>query len=121
MIAKFIKLVKTHQSDIILTITIVLISITSFNLGKMSVLKVSKSPISITQPGNTTQSGFKPTTSAKPTPIRDQTVVASKNSKLYHFTWCPGAAKIADKNKLTFPNEAAAIAAGLTLASNCTK
>ncbi len=50
-------------------------------------------------------------------------VVASKNSKgkLYHFTWCPGASMIAEKNKITFASEAAAIAAGYTLAGNCQK
>jgi hypothetical protein len=121
MIAKFIKLVKTHKADIVLVIAIVLISITSFNLGKMSMLKTSKPPLTVTQPQNMAQISSKSPTSPKPTPVRDQTVVASKNSKLYHFTYCPGASKIADKNKLTFPNEAAAISAGLTLASNCNK
>jgi hypothetical protein len=121
MIAKFIKLVKTHQADMVLVVAIVLISITSFNLGKMSVLKASKPSLTITQPENLAQIGVKSSTSPKPTPIRDQTVVASKNSKLYHFTYCPGASKIADKNKLTFPNETAALAAGLTLAGNCNK
>lgn len=59
----------------------------------------------------------------KTTPARDQTVVASKNSKgkLYHFTWCPGVSMIAEKNKITFANEAAAITAGYTLAGNCQK
>ena len=54
---------------------------------------------------------------------RDQIVVASKNSKgkLYHFSWCSGASQIAEKNKITFTNEAAAITAGYTLAGNCQK
>jgi len=39
MLAKFLKLVKTYQSDIILAITVILISIISFNLGRISASK----------------------------------------------------------------------------------
>lgn len=55
------------------------------------------------------------------TGISNQPVVASKNSRLYHFLWCSGASMIAEKNKITFINETAAIAAGYTLAGNCKK
>lgn len=114
--------VKQYQSDIILVIAIVLISATSFNLGKISALRNIKTPVTITQTREANIfTSQKPSAAIQPTVIRDQTIVASKNSKLYHFTWCPGAVKIADKNKLTFINEAAAIAAGLTLAGNCSK
>lgn len=53
-IAKIINFVKTYQSDIILSITVVLISVISFNLGKISAFKNSKVPISINN-ANTTQ------------------------------------------------------------------
>ena len=51
----------------------------------------------------------------------DPRVVASKasSSKLYHHPWCSGAQRIKETNKLWFPTEADAIAAGYTLAANC--
>lgn len=60
---------------------------------------------------------------AKRSTLNATPVVASKNStsKVYHFPWCPSASKIADKNKLTFATEAAAISAGYTLAGNCVR
>ena len=103
----------------VLAIAVILISVISFNLGKVSVLNSQKAQIKITGGESTGQPGDARvilTPAAK-----DRTVVASKNSKgkLYHFTWCPGASMIAEKNKITFTNEIAAIAAGYTLAGNC--
>jgi hypothetical protein len=120
MLSKLINFVKTHQADIVLALAIILITIISFNLGKISAVNSQKAQIKVTGGENAKQAGG---TSIPKTIVKDQTVVASKNSKgkLYHFTWCPGASMIAEKNKITFPNEAAAIAAGYTLAGNCQK
>jgi hypothetical protein len=46
-------------------------------------------------------------------------VVASKNGKKYHYSYCSGAKQIAEANKITFPTREAAEASGYTLASNC--
>ncbi len=119
MLSKLIQFVKAKQSEVILCIAIVLITIISFNLGKTSAINGQKTPITIIGGENAGQPGD---TRGTPVPVaRDQTVVASKNSKgkLYHFSWCSGASQIAEKNKITFSNEAAAIAAGYTLAGNC--
>ena len=125
MLSKLIQLVKARQSEIVLSIAIAAITVISFNLGKISVLNNQKAQIKIT---NGAKAGIKEGASAtkataKAIPLENQVVVASKNSKakIYHFTWCPGASKIAEENKITFPNEAAAIAAGYTLAKNCRK
>jgi len=123
MLSKLIQFVKTRQSEIVLTIAIVAITVISFNLGKISALNKQKAQIKITNGIKTEVKGGTPATkaAAKAVPLENQVVVASKNSgaKIYHFTWCPGASKIAEENKITFPNEAAAIAAGYTLAKNC--
>lgn len=124
MLSKLIQFVKANQSEIVLGIAIVMISAISFNLGKISALNNQKTPIKITGGENIGQAGSVGNASGPQiTPVRNQTVVASKSSKgkLYHFTWCPGASQIAEKNKITFPNEAAAITAGYTLAGNCRK
>lgn len=124
-----IKLLKQYQADVVLAFTIVLISITAFNLGKISAFKQQKIPITITEPR--TVSGLETmdysnsenqnSLNAKRSTLNATPVVASKNStgKLYHFLWCSSASKIADKNKITFATEAAAIAAGYALAGNC--
>jgi hypothetical protein len=60
---------------------------------------------------------------APPANHTDPRVLASKASagKKYHFTWCPGAIKIKEANRLWFPTAQAAQAAGYTLAGNCTQ
>src|SRR3989344_9451229 len=128
MIAKILAFVKAHHSDITLAICIVLITIISFNMGRASVIGQSEGA-GIAGPQTSTASRTAPRVSItpkKPAPTRDVTnepVYASKSSssKVYHFSWCSGASKITDKNKLAFPNESAAIAAGYTLAGNCKK
>ncbi|MEK7154052.1 MAG: hypothetical protein AAB792_00650 [Patescibacteria group bacterium] len=126
MLSNFFQLIKPRQSDIVLAVTIILISVISFNLGKISSLNGQKAQIKITGGENAGQPEDTMGTFASPKPSTlnpNSPVVASKNSKskLYHFTWCPGASQIAEKNKITFVNEAAAIAAGYTLAGNCRK
>ena len=125
MIAKIVKFIKAYRSELVTGIGIIAISVISFNLGQLRAgERVAKIPITITAPSGAVGplgselSG--PT--AKPQP-RDPTVVASKaaSSHLYHFTWCSGAKRIAEKNKITFPNESAAISAGYSLAGNCQK
>lgn len=112
-----IKFIKQNQADVILTIAVALISITSFNLGKISANQQKKIPITITQPESTDSLNTKPST------LNAASVVASKasKSKVYHFPWCAGASNIAEKNKITFASEVAAISANYTLASNCQK
>ena len=127
---KLIKFLKTYQADIILAIAVILISITSFNLGKISAHQQKKTPISITEPNSTNRLGTESGNAenfglpnAKHPMLNAVSVVASRasKSKVYHFPWCAGVSSIADKNKITFTSEVAAISAGYTLASNCQK
>ncbi len=119
IITKVLNKIRANWSEIVLGIAVVLITVISFNLGKISAISGQKAQINITGGENAGQPGDTRNTLAPA--ARDQTVVASKNSKgkLYHFTWCSGASQIAEKNKITFTNEATAIAAGYTLAGNC--
>lgn len=128
MLAKIFNFIKGHQANIVLVIAIVLIIITSYNIGKIVAYRGLKTPITITDPqdivrrevGQGSNQAANIQSAASP---RDLTVVASKksSSKLYHFTWCPGAKQIAAVNKLIFATESAALAAGYTLAGNCRK
>jgi len=116
-----IKLLKQNQADIVLALSVVMISIIAFNIGKISLNHEQRAQIKILSPDEVAQqnktSGSGEVTATKP-PLESE-VVASKNSTLYHFPWCSGAARISEKNKIIFPNESAAISAGYTLAGNC--
>lgn len=127
MLSKITNFVKQYSSEIILAVAIACITLISFNLGRMSALgTIHEAPITLVSPqpsGATAGSGSSGRT-ATPNPAHtDPRVVASKasSSHLYHFTWCSGAQRITEKNKLYFPTESAAISAGYTLAGNCQK
>ena len=126
MIAKLMDFVKSNQHALFLGGCMILIALTSFNIGRIYALQ--KTPLAITdaQEANTYRATAPQPLSeqgTQPAPIvpRDTRVVASKNSDKYHFTWCSGAKRIKEENKLWFNTEAEAIAQGLTLAGNCLK
>src|SRR3989344_4426730 len=99
MLAKIIEFVKAHHTDITLTTIIICVTIISFNLGRMSVEQGSTASLVDPQRSSTLIIPIQ-------TP-KDSRVVASKasSSKLYHFTYCSGAARISEKNKVFFPND----------------
>ncbi|MBI2057763.1 MAG: hypothetical protein HYT63_02145 [Candidatus Yanofskybacteria bacterium] len=128
MLLKLLQKIKENQRDIVLSAVIILITVISFQSGKISALKnrgeagveireASLGEIFVQSSDQTKNIRTESTNSNK----ADFRVVASKNSNKYHFSWCAGAGKISDKNKISFPTEAAAIAAGYLLASNCKK
>jgi len=131
MLSKLFQLIKAYQSDIALTVAVVVVSIISFQGGKIYTLNHQGSTLTIknaasedifeSPKNNAAVFSKNPSQTQKPTGSVQFPVVASKGSDKYHFTWCPGASKISEKNKITFPSETAAIAAGLTLAGNCQK
>ena len=126
---KLKEFIKTHQSNIVLACAIMLITVISFNLGRIAERKhansvgILENGIAITKTKSAlTGTNTQRTKSKKTAPIRtDFSVIASKKSttKSYHFSWCPGASKIIAANKLSFADETAAITAGFHLASNC--
>lgn len=125
MLSKFFELVKVYQSDIVLGLAVIFISVISFQTGKIYALNQIKTPIEIKEgnnyAGSQNQTADIAGKTAKTINTTNTQVVSSKNSNKYHFPWCPGAGKISDQNKITFPTESAAIASGLTLAGNCKK
>ena len=128
MVAKIIEFIKFKQSEIVLAIAIVFISIIAFQSGKISALKNLSKPLVIKDPSQSAQidraggsinhmQGLTLQNAGK----TNLQVVASKNSTVYHFPWCPGAQKIKEENKITFASEQEAQSRGYTLASNCKK
>lgn len=117
-------MVKKAQYELFLVVCIAFIAFTSYELGRIASHK--KLPLTVDQnaaifqaaQGGSAENGGE--VSGLPVP-RDLRVVASKNSstKKYHFTWCSGAKRIKEENKIWFANETLAQQAGYTLADNC--
>ena len=123
ILAKITQAVKKHQKNIFLGFCIFLISVIGFNLGRINAF--NKTPPKTSEKATVYQApvGTSAPNSPKQTPAqpKDLRVVTSKasSSKKYHFTWCPGAKKIKETNKLWFANESLAQKSGYTLAGNC--
>ncbi len=128
MIEKVFNLIKSIQYQIFLVSCILLISIISFNLGKINALH--KTPLTITEGQNQNQKAdiYSASVKTNTTPKQntapvDNRVVVSKasSSKKYHHVWCASVSKIKEENKLWFNSSEEAEKAGYTLAGNCTK
>ncbi len=120
-------MVKNHQKDIFLGFCIVLISLIGFNLGRLNAPNqtetktTNQANINSIYPTKTVLNPTQNQVKVTPKQPKDPRVVVSKTStsKKYHFTWCPGAKKIKEANKLWFETDVAAQKSGYTLAGNC--
>ena len=131
MLAKFLNLIKSNQYSIFLAFSIGLFSFISYNLGQIDALQ--QTPIKIVEGGgskagsNNLKADIYSATQTETlnnkveTKVLDTRVVASKNSDKYHYTWCAGAKKIKEENKVWFSSAEEAESKGYTLAGNCSK
>lgn len=121
------EIIKTVKKNLFLILLIVLISILSFQLGRISNLSTGGESIKVERAS--LQEIFNQDSNRQTTPNSDNRgeeridfrVVVSKNSNRYHFLWCPGAKQIKEENKIYFNTEQEAINAGYILAGNCSK
>ncbi len=112
------------KSEWLTGLTLVLVALSAFGLGRLSALASPQAPIEVTTITQTTNA-----TNLTPSFANDGVdnnknlswgeVVASKEGSKYHDPWCPGAKQIKAGNKISFPTSAAARAAGYTPAGNC--
>ncbi|MEK7124853.1 MAG: hypothetical protein AAB864_00410 [Patescibacteria group bacterium] len=112
--------VKQVQYELFLIVCIALIALTSYQMGKLA--SRGKLPLTIGEDAAIFRAAQGQETAAQATAApRDPRVVVSKasDSKKYHFTWCSGAQRIKEENKLWFANETLAQQVGYTLADNC--
>lgn len=128
MISKIANLIKCYQYQVFLTACMLLIAFTGYNLGRINANE--KRPIKIENGANIysaiksseiADQGQGTTSLRTPTKKLDTRVVASKNSDKYHYTWCSGANRIKEENKVWFASDKEAESRGYTLAGNCTK
>jgi hypothetical protein len=116
--------------DAYVTIAIlVLVALTSFGLGRLSVLNAAPESVRITVP-QVTESDKRPaqvantvrsskSAAAASVGAESGEVVASKNGTKYHLPWCSGAKRISAVNKITFRSRQEAEKAGYSAAANC--
>lgn len=110
--------------DVFLGAVIVLVAFGSFGLGRLSKIEGAKTPIRIENApeitpetfsnGATKENNIEFTTSKE-----GMSLVGSKNGTKYHYTWCAGAQRITEANRIYFTSKEDATARGYTPASNC--
>ena len=107
---------------------IVLVGLSSFGLGRLSIIEANREPIIIENSVEIEEKTVAPAAGATVLPVLTQSasvtsvapggkIVASRNGTKYYFPWC--ASNIAEKNKIWFNSEADARAKGYQPAANC--
>lgn len=125
MLSRVKEFIQAYEADIVLVIGILLVSIMSFGLGRLSAGRAEHTPIRIEE--KTGLASYQPqpqsptSSPAAPSPSHSlqAQVVASKNGTRYYFPWCSGVKLIKESNKIRFTSEAEAKQAGYELAANC--
>ncbi|MBX4195956.1 hypothetical protein KW796_03355 [Candidatus Parcubacteria bacterium] len=107
-----------------LSLVIILVSTLSYGIGRLSTTSTSEpikieydESLSALQSSASAMNAFEKSAVTEST--SDTSVVASSKGTKYHYSYCPGAKQISEKNKITFASAAAAEASGYTLAANC--
>src|SRR3990167_10064768 len=105
-----------------LSIIIILVTVLSFGIGRLSVIG-NREPIRIEYDpvltsNSSTSEVDKLQTASVIQAVEKTEVIASKNGSRYHYPHCGGAKQIKEENKITFATPVAAEAAGYTLAAN---
>ncbi len=96
---------------------VVLVGLSAFGLGRLSVTGQAPQPITqVTAAGGTTPVVPAP---AKTVSAGEGTYVASKSGTKYYLPSCSGVSKIKEENKIYFTTVADAEAAGYSAAANC--
>jgi hypothetical protein len=113
---------KKNGSDVFIVLTVILVALISFGIGRLSVPKTE--PIQIKNLEKTSVEDLKIEQSIPAPPDVGTTtdkgkVVGSKNSDKYHLPECPGAKQISEQNKIWFDSIESAEKAGYKPAGNC--
>ncbi|MEK7066593.1 MAG: hypothetical protein AAB965_03440 [Patescibacteria group bacterium] len=102
--------IKSREREIFFVVSIILVGLIGFGLGRISKLDDNKVPITIRESASVVNSAV----STAPGKL-----VASKSGTSYHFPWCSGAKKISEANKVWFASVYEAEKAGYKKATNC--
>jgi len=110
MLSHFKNFVKERESDITLTIGIILIALISFGTGRLTTPQINKEPIIIEGPTASIEQSLSEKINKETT--EQGKFVGSINSNKYHWPDCPWAKKIASQNQIWFSSEVEAQSTG---------
>jgi len=119
------KFVSKNESDLTLSLGIILISLISFAAGRLAAPGPEKQPITIERVTSSASanSAFQNIISGEETQVLEGRTsglyVGSKNSDKYHLPDCSGAKRIAEHNKIWFNSKEEAEGLGYKPAANC--
>lgn len=114
-------------NDVFIAVVILLVSLASFGLGRLSVLYGDQSNVEIIFPQGQEGAAYRAlhiedaeqAAREAPFPTGGGQYVASKSGSKYHFPWCAGAQAIKEENKIWFDSKEDAERQGYTPAANC--
>ena len=150
MLSEIIKLckrltgwVKSNNNELYLAAIIILTAVISFGLGRLSKIREEKTPITIENVKENTETGESKSLSTSNVdknidktngagimlehnsstisnfPSSSKIFVASRNGKKYYYAWCESANVIKEQNRVWFSTQAEAEKAGYQPAANC--
>ena len=129
MLSEIIKLckrlvgwVKNNNTELYWAAVIILVAVISFGLGRLSKIREEKTPITIEnlkENTETSESKSLSTSNVNSGIKADKIFVASKNGKKYYYAWCESANVIKEQNRVWFSTQAEAEKAGYQPAANC--
>ncbi len=111
---------RLERRDVYLSILVILVGLSAFGLGRLSVLDEQRESVQIEYATSTAAVGALPSDSSGNAPIGDtqsEQVFGSRTGMKYYFPWCSN--NISDKNKVWFKNKEEAVEKGYTPATNC--
>jgi len=131
MLDQIKQFIKSSESELILALGVILISLISFAAGRITVSTQQTQPIGIEYLAptlaNTSESAFQ--NNISDSSLQEEKniglaahigiYVGSKNSNKYHLPNCSGAKRIKEKNKIWFNSKEEAEGVGYTPAANC--
>lgn len=122
--------VSENRTDLLTAAIIFLIGMTSFGLGRLSVLLPPKEPIRLENPADSDDradifldSAVGNSSDARGPAdavfLKNGSFVASKSGSVYYAIWCSGVSRIKEENKVWFRTTKEAKAQGYRPAKNC--
>jgi len=122
MLSNFKQFVKERESDITLTISIILIALISFGTGRLTAPQINNEPIVIEGPTASIEQSASEVSQPTNKEITEQgRFVGSVNSNKYHWPDCPFGKRIAEQNQTWFSSEAEAQTVGYARCSGFEK
>ncbi|MEK7613880.1 MAG: Ada metal-binding domain-containing protein [Patescibacteria group bacterium] len=111
---------REYWNDLFVIGVILVVSLASFGLGRLSVLYTEKEEeFAISYVPQVPSESIPQVAGVEAATPTAQVYVASKLGSKYHLPWCSGAQTMKEENKIYFNSKAEAEAAGYTPALNC--